>query len=112
MAPLVYGYGFALLTAIVVIAGDAILKIAAEGGHPVHHRYVLTACALYALSALMWFGAMQHVSLTQAGLAYAMLTLLALAAIGAVWLDEPLGLREAGGICCALLAMVLMVRFV
>jgi len=110
MAPLLYGYGFGLLTAIVVIAGDAILKIAADGGHSVHHRYVLTGCALYGLSALMWFGAMQHVSLTQAGLAYAMLTLLALCAIDVLWFGERVGAREAAGVACALAAMVLMVR--
>ena len=112
MGSVFFGYGFALITAIVIIAADMLLKIAADKGLPVYHHMVVAGCFLYVVSALMWFGAMQHVGLAQAGTAYAMLTLLALAAIGAVWLDEPLGLREAGGICCALLAMVLMVRFV
>ena len=111
MQSIVYGYAFALLTAIVVIAADTLLKVAAEAGHPVHHVHVLAGCVLYCVSALMWFGSMHHLGLAQAGIAYSMFTLLALAAIGAIWFGEPVGLREVGGIGCALLAMVLMVRF-
>jgi undecaprenyl phosphate-alpha-L-ara4N flippase subunit ArnF len=58
----------------------------------------------------MWFFAMQHVTLVQAGVAYSMLTLIALAVIGAAWFDEPLKAREYAGLACALLAMVLMSR--
>lgn len=111
MPAILNGYAFAFLTAIVVIAGDTIIKVAADGGHAIHHRYVVLGCALYGLSALMWFAAMRHVTLAQAGVAYSMLTLLALCAIGAVWFDEPVRGREAAGIFCALAAMVLMVRF-
>ena len=110
MLPVVYGYGFAFFTAIIIIVADMMLKIAADDGHPISHPMVVSGCVLYALSALLWFGAMQHVGLAQAGIAYAMLTLLALAAVGHVWFNEPLGLREFGGISCALLAMILMVR--
>jgi drug/metabolite transporter (DMT)-like permease len=73
---------------------------------------VTIGCGLYILSALLWFGAMHHVGLAQAGVAYSMITLLALALIGTVWFGEPVGWREIAGIACALLAMILMVRFV
>jgi len=112
MGSVAFGYGFALITAIVIIIADVFLKTAADRGYPVYHGLVLGGCLLYAVSALLWFGAMQHVGLAQAGIAYSMLTLLALAAISVVVFDEPLGFREVGGIGCALLAMVLMVRFV
>ena len=110
MSSVFTGYAFALVTAIVIIVADVLLKIAADRGYPLYHHMVISGCVLYMLSALMWFGAMQHVDLAQAGIAYSMFSLLALLAIGAFWFDEPLGMREFGGIGCALLAMVLMVR--
>ncbi len=110
MLPIFYGYAFACLTALIVIVGDTAIKMAADGGHSIVHRYVLAGCALHGISALLWFAAMRHVTLAQAGVAYSMLTLLALAAIGALWFDEPVRLRETAGIACALAAMVLMVR--
>ena len=39
-----------------------------------------------------------------------MFTLLALCIIGALYFDEPVRMREAAGIGCALMSMVLMVR--
>jgi drug/metabolite transporter (DMT)-like permease len=110
MGSAVNGYAFALITAIVIIIADIFLKVAADRGYPLYHHMVVTGCVLYLLSALLWFGAMQHVALAQAGIAYSMFSLLALAAIGVFWFDEPLGVREVGGIGCALLAMLLMVR--
>ena len=112
MRAIFLGYAFSFLTALIVIFGDTVIKIAADAGAPVWHRYVMIGCTLYAISAVMWFWAMRHVTLAQAGVAYSMLTLLALCVIGAVWFDEPVRLREAAGIVCALAAMVLMVRFV
>ena len=53
---------------------------------------------------------MRHVTLAQAGVAYSMLTLLALCAIGAIWFGEQLYAREYLGILCALAAMVLLAR--
>lgn len=110
MSAILFGFGFSLFTALIVIIGDYIIKIAADGGHPVTSHFVLTGCLLYAASAVLWYFAMLHVTLAQAGVAYSMLTLLALCAIGALWFDEPLYLREYAGIGCALVAMVLMVR--
>ena len=110
MTHLIFGFSFAFITAIVVIAGDILLKTAADGGKPVWSGLVMAGCVIYAISAFFWLFAMRHVSLAQAGVAYSMLTLLALCAIGVLWFDEELYAREFAGIFCALAAMVLMVR--
>ncbi len=110
MSHLVAGLLFSLLTALVVLAGDAVLKIAADTGRPLLSSPVLAGMGIYAASALLWFYAMRHISLAQAGVAYSMLTLLALCLMGVVWFDEKLYFREIAGIACALAAMILMVR--
>ncbi len=108
MTQALFGFTFAFITAAVVIAGDFVLKLAADGGKPVWSGYVVAGCVIYALSAIFWFYAMRHVTLAQAGVAYSMLTLLALCAIGVIWFDEQMALREYLGICFALAAMALI----
>ncbi len=108
--PILIGFSFTLLTAVVVIFGDYIIKIAADEGQSFVSPLVIAGCVLYAVSALMWFLALQHVSLSQAGVAFSMLTLLALCIIGVMCFGEKLYLREYAGIGCAMLAMILMVR--
>ncbi len=110
MTHLAFGYAFAFFTAFIVIIGDFAIKVAADAGHTISSTYVILGVLLYGASALFWFYAMQHVTLAQAGVAYSMLTLVALAIIGALWFNEPLYLREYAGLACALLAMVLMSR--
>lgn len=110
MTHLAFGYTFAFFTALIVIIGDFAIKMAADAGHSISSGYVAAGVLLYAFSALLWFYAMQHVTLVQAGVAYSMLTLVALALVGAVWFGETLQFREYAGLSCALLAMVLMSR--
>lgn len=110
MLAIFFGFGFCLFTALVVIFGDYLIKLAADDGQPVVSMLVMSGCALYAASAILWYFALLHVTLSQAGVAFSMFTLLALCAMGAVYFNEPLYLREYAGIACALLAMVLMVR--
>ncbi|WP_299679936.1 EamA family transporter [uncultured Roseobacter sp.] len=110
MTQFAFGYAFALFTALIVIIGDFAIKTAADAGHTITSTYVAIGVALYGVSALFWFYAMQHVTLAQAGVAYSMLTLVALAIIGAVWFGEDLHAREYAGLGCALLSMVLMSR--
>lgn len=110
MSQVVFGFSFAFVTAMIVIAGDFVIKVAADAGKPVWSGYMIAGCLIYAVSAIFWFFAMRHVTLAQAGVAYSMLTLLALCVIGVIWFEETLYLREYLGICSALLAMVLMVR--
>ncbi|MGA9433798.1 MAG: hypothetical protein WBV62_06145 [Roseobacter sp.] len=110
MSQIAFGYGFIVVLAFIVIVGDSVIKMAADAGHTVNSSYVVIGIALYAVSGVMWFFAMQHISLVQAGVAYSMLTLVALALIGALWFNEPLFLREYAGLACALMAMILMSR--
>lgn len=105
-----FGLGFTLATATIVILGDYALKLAADGGQAVTSAPVLFGTTMYGLSALCWFYAMKHVTLAQAGVAYSMITLLALCAIGAIVFDEKLTVRDYAGITCALLAMLLLFR--
>ncbi len=110
MTNILFGAGFVGLTALLVILADFAIKVAADANQPVWSGLVVVACGLYAVSALFWFFAVQHVTLVQAGVAYSMLTLLALAVIGAIWFGEALHAREYAGLACALVAMVLMSR--
>ena len=110
MTAILFGFAFSLFTALIVIIGDYLIKLAADGGHPVYSTLGVAGCGLYASSAVLWFFALHHVTLSQAGVAFSMFSLLALCAMGVVFFNEELFLREYVGIACALVAMVLMVR--
>ncbi|ASP20354.1 hypothetical protein ANTHELSMS3_01661 [Antarctobacter heliothermus] len=110
MSHILVGFAFTLITALVVIVGDTLLKHAADSGKPLMSGLVVAGCVIYAFSAIFWFWAMRHMTLAQAGVAYSILTLLALCAIGVIWFGERLYAREYAGIACAVAAMVLMVR--
>lgn len=79
MQSIAYGFGFITVTAVVVIAGDFFLKLAADRGLTAVSTLVGVGIVLYGISAVLWFAAMQHITLGQAGVAYSMLTLIALA---------------------------------
>lgn len=107
-----YGLFFTLMTGIVVIAGDVILKIAAaREGMAATLPLIVIGCVLYSAAAVLWFWAMRHTTLAQAAVAYSMFTLLVLAAIGAFWFKEDIGGREWAGIGFALMSMMMMARF-
>ncbi len=110
MSSVLFGFFFSLFTALIVIIGDYLIKLAADGGHSVTSVLVLSGCGLYAVSAILWFISLHHITLSQAGVAFSMFSLLALCAIGVTMFDETLQAREFAGIGFALLAMVLMVR--
>ncbi|MEM6824392.1 MAG: hypothetical protein AAGB18_04840 [Pseudomonadota bacterium] len=102
------GFLFSLLTAIVVIAGDVVIKHAADASRPILSLPVILGCALYAGSALAWYGAMRHLDLGQGGVVYSMFSLLALCALGAALFQEEFGLRDGLGVLCALAALGFM----
>ena len=102
-----YGFFFSLLTALLVIFGDTLIKIAADRAM-ISSRPMAGGMLLYAASAVCWFYAMRNMGLAQAAVAYSMLTLVALCLIGAILFDEPIGLRQATGVAFALAAMCLM----
>jgi len=104
---LLLGIAFSLFTAVIVIAGDTFIKVAADKAQLVS-PHMAVGIALYGASAVLWFFAMRHITLSQAAVAYSMLTLIALCAIGAIWFNEPIGMREFVGIGFALAAMICM----
>ena len=110
MSHIAPGFLFSLLTALIVIAGDVLIKHAADTGRAVLSPQVLLGCALYAVSALAWYGAMRHLALGQGGVAFSMFSLLALCALGGLVFKEEIGLRESLGIACALTSLGLMAR--
>ena len=105
------GYSFAVFTALLVLGGDFLIKVAADGDEGATSRLMLLASAIYGASAFLWFVCMRHITLAQAGVAFSMFSLLALCAMGVVLFGERIGPREFAGIGCALAAMVLMIRF-
>ena len=105
-----FGYTFALLTALLVLGGDYLIKLAADADLPVNSRPVLAGCAIYAASAVLWYFSVSHITLAQAGVAFSMFSLLALCALGVVFFEETIYPREALGIGLALISMLLMIR--
>lgn len=106
------GYGLCFAETLVIILGDYFIKLAADRDLALTSPQFLAGCALYALSAVGWYLAMQQISLSQVGVAFSMFTLLALCALGVVVFGETLRPRELLGIAMALGARVLMARFV
>ncbi len=101
------GFFFSLLTAILVIFADTLIKVAADRAVLVS-KPMAAGMLLYLVSAVCWYFAMRHMTLAQAAVAYSMLTLVALCTIGAIVFDEPIRLRDATGVGFALAAMWLM----
>ena len=110
MTQVVFGYAFAFFTALIVLFGDYLIKLAADGDMPVTSRLVMGGVVLYGASAMLWYVAVRHVTLAQAGVAFSMFSLLALCGLGVYAFGEKIGTREALGIGCALASMVLMIR--
>ena len=101
------GLIFSLLTALLVIFGDTLIKVAADKA-VLSSKPMAGGILLYAASAICWYFAMRHMTLAQAAVAYSMLTLVALCIIGALMFQEPIRLRDAVGVGFALAAMWLM----
>jgi len=106
------GYVFALGCAMIVILGDVAMKLAADRGHDLWSPLIAAGTVLYVMSGIAWFMAMRQISLAQAGVAYAMFSLLALCALDVLAFGQTLSSREYAGIACAVLAIILMVRIV
>ncbi len=101
------GLLFTLATALFVIAGDVVIKVAADAARFASPT-MATGVLLYALSAICWYFAMRNITLGQGAVAYSMLTLIAVVVIGAIWFGDPIGTQQILGLTCALAAMLLM----
>lgn len=112
MSQIAIGFLFSFFTASVVLVGDVLIKQAADEGYTILSRHMFLGIMLYSVSALLWYVSMLYITLATAGVAFAMISLISLAIIGAVWFGEPLAGRDVAGIGCALAAMMLMMRAV
>lgn len=101
------GFIFAFLTAVLVIFGDTLIKVAADRA-TLSSPPMFAGMTLYAISAVCWYFTMRHAGLAEGAVAYSMLTLIALCLIGATIFDEPIGKREGLGLTFAVAAMFLM----
>ena len=101
------GFIFSFLTALLVIMGDTLIKVAADRA-TLPSSPMAAGMMLYALSAVCWYFAMRNMTLAEAAVAYSMLTLVALCVIGAIFFGERVGPREVAGISLALASMWLM----
>ena len=46
MTAIIFGFAFSLFTALIVIVGDYLIKLAADGGQPVYSTLVVAGCVL------------------------------------------------------------------
>ena len=108
----IVGYIYCAIATFVVIAGDYFLKTAADRSLSLDSPLFVIGCGLYAASAIGWYLAMRHIMLSQIGVTFSMFTLLALCAMGVMFFDEKLDVREYFGIVLALISLLLMARIV
>ena len=101
-------WGFVLALVGVTILADYFLKLASERDAWLASREFGIGAALYAASALGWVLAMQQMRLAEIAVAYSVLTLILLAALGAIVFRESLGLRDGAALACAAAALVLV----
>ncbi|GFE48379.1 hypothetical protein So717_01320 [Roseobacter cerasinus] len=107
--PILWGYAWVLLTVAFAILGDYFLKRAADFGHSILSVDFSLGAALYVASTAVWFLSLKNITLAQAGVAYASITLVAVCGLSAIVFHEPFGFREGVGVALALLAMGLMI---
>jgi len=101
-------YGLVAALVGVTILADYYLKLASmrAAWHMASSFWV--GAGLYALSAIGWVLAMQHMKLATIAIVYSALTLVMLAALGVVVFREALTTRETIGLVLALAALFLM----
>ena len=95
----------------ITVLGDYFIKVSSELPTGVVSLAFVTGASLYAVSAFGLWLAMRHMSLASVGVFYAVLTILAMAALGVFVFGERLTSREIIGILLAFASLACMVRF-
>lgn len=108
MLSLTQGAIFSCLTALIVIAGDLVIKYAADTDRTAYSLPMIAGYIIYASAALTWYAAMRDIGLGEGGVFYSMFSLLALCALGALFFGETIDTRQMVGIGFALAAIALM----
>lgn len=103
---------YLLLVAMVSVSvlADYFLKFAALRENSLATWQFYVGTAIYASTAVGWVYAMKYMPLASIGVAYSVVTILFLAALGTFVFREAFGLRDAAGIALAVAALALMNR--
>ncbi len=101
-------YALVLLIVAVTVYADYLLKLASERSGWLASVEFGAGTLLYAATAAGWVIAMRHMSLAHIAVAYSVMMILFLAALGALVFRETLTTRDMLGIACAVAALGLM----
>ena len=105
--PLLLGLLFALAAVVVDLAGDVVIKSAADKARFV--SWATTAgVVIYALAGIFWYFTLRHIGLGQGAVFFSMLSLIVLVLTGVIWFGEGFGTRQVLGLGCAIAAMMLL----
>ncbi|MHB0961984.1 MAG: transporter [Gemmatimonadaceae bacterium] len=108
------GEAFAILVTVclcaVSVCGDYFLKRASERVSPFVSWSFWMGFLLYSSTAFGWVFVMRRMHFASLGVVYSLSTILLLAAVGAVFLGEPIRRQEVLGILLAIVAIGLLTR--
>lgn len=96
---------------LVGVLGDYFLKLASDEESSLRSRWFYIGFAVYASTAFGWVFVMKHLKLATIGVVYSVSMILLLTAIGVIGFGETLRAAEVLGLCMAVGALVLLMRF-
>ena len=96
---------------IVAAVGDYFIKLASNQESPFLSAYFLVGLLVWASTAFGWIYVMRHLTFATIGVVYAVGSILTMALVGTLLLNEPLRWHEAVGIGLGLASIGLLVRF-
>lgn len=107
---MIVAYSCATIAVVMAIAADYFIKVASVRDMPLLTWSFVLGAMLYVVSTVGWVYAMKGMSLAQVGVAYSVVTILALAAMGHFVFGEQTTTREMVGIGFAIVALVIMTK--
>jgi len=105
------GMVIAAIVSIIGVIADSMLKAASQQTHMMANRWFIAGTVLTIAFALGWLVLMRYMKLATAGAIYAVLSACLLAAVGVIFFEERLTVREMTGIGMAVGSVVLLARF-
>jgi multidrug transporter EmrE-like cation transporter len=106
-----YPIAWAIGLGVVSVIADYFLKRASESPNAFQTPYFITGAAIFALSSFGWVYVLRHVKLAAIGAIYSVVTVVGLAAVELVILNEPFTKTEWLGLSLAISSLVLLSRF-
>ena len=96
---------------LITVAGDYLLKRASDEVAPLYSWWFVLGFVVYFSTAFGWVFVMRYLRFATFGAVYAVSSLLLLALVGVLFLDESLKWQEGVGIAMAVGAVALLARF-